>query len=281
MTPLSQMPRAAAATSNKQIVLVVAGIVAVLALLVVLFVGGIVGFVFYTLNHSEAAQTARTFLRQNERLRQDIGEVKNFGWLVVGNIHGEAGNGQATLTLKVIGARKTVSADVELAYRNGSQWRVVSAAYRNEAGRVVRLLDRYDEEPDPDPATERTRVPPAGPLVRTTTDDAFASDVLQAQRPVLVEFIMTFNDEGARLAPTVESLATKYAGRVDVVRMNVSAEPQTYQQFNVVALPTFILFNHGREQERTVGMRSLAELADMLDKHLPAAHTGTGRHGQK
>lgn len=153
MTPLGQTPRAAAATSNKKIILVIAGIVAVLALLVVLFVGGIVGFVFYTLNHSEAAQTARTFLRQNERLRQEIGEVKNFGWFVTGNVHGESGNGQATLTLKVIGARKTVNADVELAYRNNSPWRVVSAVYRNDAGRTVPLVDNYDgvssDEPEP------------------------------------------------------------------------------------------------------------------------------------
>ncbi|MFL6207248.1 MAG: cytochrome c oxidase assembly factor Coa1 family protein [Pyrinomonadaceae bacterium] len=151
--PLGQTPHAVAATSNKKIVFVVAGLVAGLALLVALFVGGIVGFVFYTINHSEAAQTARTFLRQNERLRQDIGEVKNFGWLVTGNIHADAGHGQATLTLKVIGARKTVSADVELAYRNGSQWRVVSAVYRNDAGRTVPLLDNYDgattDEPEP------------------------------------------------------------------------------------------------------------------------------------
>jgi hypothetical protein len=153
MMPLGQTPRAGAATSNKKVVLVIAGVVAGLALLVALFAGGIVGFVFYTLNHSEAAQTARTFLRQNERLRQDIGEVNNFGWFVTGNVHGEAGNGQATLTLKVIGARKTVSADVELAYRNGSHWRVVSAAYRNDAGRTVPLLDNYDgatiDEPEP------------------------------------------------------------------------------------------------------------------------------------
>ena len=73
--------------STKKIVLIIAGIVAVLALIVVLFVGGIAWFAFHTIANSEAAETARTFLRSNEILKQDIGEVKDFGWFVTGNIN--------------------------------------------------------------------------------------------------------------------------------------------------------------------------------------------------
>jgi hypothetical protein len=141
---------------NKKTIYIVAGVVAGLCLLVALFVGSIVGFVFYTLNHSAAAQTARAYLRQNERLRQEIGAVKDFGPFVTGNINAGAGEGQARLSLKVIGARQTVHVNVGLAYRDGIQWRVVSADYRDNAGRMVRLLDPYAEGSDAEPAIEAT-----------------------------------------------------------------------------------------------------------------------------
>ena len=72
MTPPGQPPRTPAATSHKKVILAIVGVVGTLALVVALFVGVIVGFVFYTLNHSEAAQTSRAFLHGNELLRPEI-----------------------------------------------------------------------------------------------------------------------------------------------------------------------------------------------------------------
>lgn|GEM_PF-1969837 len=171
MTPSGHTPPTAAGTSNRKIVLIVVGVVAALTLIVALFVGSIIGFVFYTINHSEAAQTARTFLRQNERLRQDIGEIRDFGWLVSGQINTAAGEGQANLTLTVHGARKTVPATVALAYRGGAQWRVFSAYYRDDAGQIVRLLDRYEDESNTEPAAGQTRVQPTTPYASPPAND--------------------------------------------------------------------------------------------------------------
>ena len=86
--------------STKKIVLIIAGIVAVLALIVALFVGGIAFFVFRTIGNSDAANTARTYLRNNETLKQDIGEVKDFGSFVTGNINVTNGDGVATLATR-------------------------------------------------------------------------------------------------------------------------------------------------------------------------------------
>ena len=55
---------------------------------------------FHTIGSSEAADTARTYLRNNEKLKQDIGEVKDFGWVVTGNINVSNGDGVATLYIK-------------------------------------------------------------------------------------------------------------------------------------------------------------------------------------
>src|SRR5689334_18449261 len=95
--------------STKKILLIIGGIVLVLGLIVVLLVGGITYFVFRTINESPAAETARTYLRNNDRLKQEIGEVKDFGWLVTGNINVTNGDGVATLYLKAIGEKAEVN----------------------------------------------------------------------------------------------------------------------------------------------------------------------------
>jgi hypothetical protein len=130
--------------TTKKIIIIVVAVVVVLGLIVVLFVGGIVGFAFYQISNGEAGTTAKAFLKSNERLKHDIGEVKDFGSFVTGDVHVSNGDGTARLNLKVIGERKTVNASVELMYRNGRQWRVIAASYKNEAGETVDLLNPYE-----------------------------------------------------------------------------------------------------------------------------------------
>jgi len=130
--------------TTKKIVLVVIAVVVVLALLAGVFVGGIVGVVLYQVGNSEAAAKAKDYLRSSDKLKDDIGEVKDFGSIVTGNVSVVNNNGEATLHLKVIGERKTVNASVDLIYTNGSAWRVSAASYVNSSGQTIDLLDPYD-----------------------------------------------------------------------------------------------------------------------------------------
>lgn len=130
--------------TSKKIILIVISIVVVLGLIVLIFVGGIVGSIFYGISNSEAAEVSREFLKNNAQLKQDIGEVKEFGKLVTGNINLNSGDGTAELSLKVVGERKTVTATLELIYRNGKPWRVVSASYKNDDGQTIDLLNPYE-----------------------------------------------------------------------------------------------------------------------------------------
>ncbi len=130
--------------TRKKTVIIIVSVVVVLGLIAALVVGGIVGAVFYGINNSDAAGVAKNFLRANEKLKQDIGEVKDFGKFITGNINTANGDGAAQLDLKVIGERKTVSATVEMIFRSGHQWRVTSASYRNETGETIDLLNPYD-----------------------------------------------------------------------------------------------------------------------------------------
>jgi hypothetical protein len=132
--------------STKKILLIIGGIVIVLGLIVVAFAGGIAWFAFHTIGTSEAAETARTYLKNNALLKQDIGEVKDFGSIVTGNINAENGDGVATLYLKVYGEKGDVKARVDLSYRNNRSWRVTGASYEHD-GRTIDLMQPYNSPP--------------------------------------------------------------------------------------------------------------------------------------
>ena len=134
--------------STKKLLLIIAGIICVLVLVVAIFVGGIAWFVFHTIGTSEAADTARTYLRSNARLKQDIGEVQDFGSFVTGQINVENGDGVATLHLKVIAEKRTVNARVDLSYRENRAWRVTGASY-NRDGQDIDLMQGYGEPGPP------------------------------------------------------------------------------------------------------------------------------------
>src|SRR5437762_8654489 len=134
--------------TTKKIILIVVGILAVLALIVALFAGGIVFFAFRTIANSDAANTARTYLRNNETLKQDTGEVKDFGSFVTGNINVSNGDGVATLYLKVIGEKRNVNARVDLSYRSNRNWRVTGASYDRD-GQTIDLIPAYESAPSP------------------------------------------------------------------------------------------------------------------------------------
>jgi type IV secretory pathway TrbD component len=132
--------------TTKKILLIVGAIVVVLGLVVVLFVGGIIGFALYQVGNSEAALKAKDFLRTSEKLKQDIGEVQDFGRIVTGEFNVSSGSGRATVNLKVIGAQKTVNASVNLVLVSGNAWRVSAASYVDASGQTVDLLDPYDSK---------------------------------------------------------------------------------------------------------------------------------------
>jgi hypothetical protein len=132
--------------TTKKILLIVASVVVVLGLIVALFVGAIVGFALYQVSNSQAALKAKDFLRTSEKLKTDIGTVKDFGSIVTGSVEAGDGNGHATLHLKVIGERETVNASVQLVYANRGDWRVSAASYENREGQTIDLLDPYDSK---------------------------------------------------------------------------------------------------------------------------------------
>ncbi|MDT7605353.1 MAG: thioredoxin 1 [Acidobacteriota bacterium] len=269
--------------TTKKVVLIVVGILSALALVVALVAGGILGFVFYSLDHSDAAQTAKTFLRQNERLKQDIGEVQDFGWFTTGSVNAQNSTGNAELHLKTVGARASVNSTVVLAYRSGHEWRVVDAFYDNAAGQRIYLTKNFDaaadtpsqnEEGNADESDDADNNTNASDDTDVSDDDqkfdeeSFAADVLKSDEPVLVVLGSPSSPDSVELDKTLDEIAPKYEKRASLVRYNLSEQPELFRRFEVKQVPTLILFKNGVEAERHAGRLPASEITSLLDKHL-------------
>jgi len=104
--------------------------------------------------------------------------------------------------------------------------------------------------------------------VKEVTDATFENDVLKSPLPTLVDFWAEWCGPCRMIAPVVEEIARDYQGRVQVVKMNVDANPRTPAQLGIMGIPTLILFKDGREVDRVVGYRPKRALEEFLLAHL-------------
>ena len=130
--------------TTKKIMVIVGSVLLGLILVAAGFLITIGGLWLYAVKHSETTEKAQDYLRRNEKLKQDIGEVKDFGNIVTASVNFRDGSNEVTIRLKVIGEYKTVNATVNLIVVQGNASRVTSASYVNTAGQKIPLLDPYD-----------------------------------------------------------------------------------------------------------------------------------------
>ena len=106
--------------------------------------------------------------------------------------------------------------------------------------------------------------------VQTFTDGDFETRVLQAGQPVLVDFWAEWCGPCKRLGPTIDSLATDYAGKVTIGKLNVDDNPNTAYKFQIRGIPAVLLFKDGRVVESVIGLAPKEDLKKAIDKHLAA-----------
>ncbi|HKV40783.1 MAG TPA: thioredoxin [Blastocatellia bacterium] len=102
--------------------------------------------------------------------------------------------------------------------------------------------------------------------VSEVTDQNFEQDVLQSDKPVLVDFWAEWCQPCRQLSPTVEAVAQRYEGKAKVVKLNVDDSPETGQRYGIKGIPTLILFKAGSEAERVVGTTSKENISRMIDR---------------
>jgi len=100
------------------------------------------------------------------------------------------------------------------------------------------------------------------------TDDAFETEVLQADKPVLTDFWAEWCGPCHAMAPVLEEIAKEYAGRVKVAKVDVGSNSHVATQYGVMYIPTLILFVDGKPVERLVGVLPKSSLVEKLRPYL-------------
>jgi thioredoxin 1 len=103
-------------------------------------------------------------------------------------------------------------------------------------------------------------------MMRNVTDETFEAEVLRAERPVLVDFWAPWCGPCKAIEPALEELAAEYA--LELVKLDIDANPRTAVRFGVLSLPTVTLFANGEPLETVYGARPKRHFAKTFAPHL-------------
>ncbi|NRB37274.1 MAG: thioredoxin TrxA [Pseudomonadales bacterium] len=100
------------------------------------------------------------------------------------------------------------------------------------------------------------------------TDASFDADVINSDIPVLVDFWAEWCGPCKMIAPVLDDLATTYAGKVKIAKVDVDANTETPAKFGVRGIPTLILFKNGEAAATKVGALSKTQLMEFVDANI-------------
>jgi thioredoxin 1 len=104
--------------------------------------------------------------------------------------------------------------------------------------------------------------------IHYVTDDTFEAEVLQSQQPVLVDYWAEWCGPCKMIAPILDEIASEYAGKLKVTKVNIDDNQATPAKFGIRGIPTLMIFKNGNVEATKVGALSKSQLAAFIDSNL-------------
>ncbi len=100
------------------------------------------------------------------------------------------------------------------------------------------------------------------------TDADFNETVIKSETPVLVDYWAEWCGPCKMIAPVLDEIATEYADKISVAKLNIDDNPSTPQHYGVRGIPTLMIFKNGEVEATKVGALSKSQLAEFIDSNI-------------